>query len=474
MNLIYRYGLTDALVGLLGQSLTHATSVQVGEVQIQRRNVTKDTLNNTNDPIKISLHDCLACSGCVTTAETILLEQQSISQFTDTLKRGSAFVVVTLSLQSVASISEKYNLCSESVIRKLSSIFRSQGAQAVFDIQTACDLALIENYAEFERRLESQENLPMMTSACPGWVCYVEKSHPHLLPFLSTVKSPQGIMGTLLKQYWAPSQGKSAKDVYHVTVMPCYDKKLESVREELMMGEIPETDCVLTTGEVESWLESLGKNISDVPEIDADDLVCAETVHDGDVDMMGDEHSVDFHHVQNLLPESGHNVESGGYLDHVYRIMSSQYDRPLDVSDIKLQLGRNADIRESALLLDHDNEINFAIINGFRNIQGLVRRMKTQSCKYHYVEVMACPSGCINGGGQLSVNSDRSCALSDMKDKVAFLRKSSRKHHHTAQQCAFIYKNWIHGGPGSLKAQYIFGTSFRERKMISGASPADW
>jgi iron only hydrogenase large subunit-like protein len=448
-------------------------SLQVGEVQIQRRSVTNNTLNNINDPIKISLHDCLACSGCVTTAETVLLEQQSISQFTDTLKRGSAFVVVTLSLQSVASISEKYKLCPESVIRKLASIFRSQGAQAVFDIQTACDLALIENYAEFKRRLQSQENLPMMTSACPGWVCYVEKSHPHLLPFLSTVKSPQGIMGTLLKQYWAPSRGKSAKDMYHVTVMPCYDKKLESVREELMMGDIPETDCVLTTGELESWLERLGISILDVPEIDVDDLVHAETYQDRDVDMMAADGDADFHCVQNLLPESGRNVESGGYLDHVYRLMSSQYNLQLNVDDISLQFGRNADIKESTLTLDHD-AINFAIINGFRNIQGLVRRIKKRSCKYHYVEVMACPSGCINGGGQLSVSSDRSYALSDMKDRVAFLRRLSHKDHHTSQQCTLIYQHWIHGAPGSLEAQHVFATSFRERKMISGASPADW
>ncbi len=408
--------------------------------------------------MKISLHDCLACNGCVTTAETILLEHQSIDQFKSKLEDKNCRVVVSISLQTLASISDARGIDVAELGRKLSSILKHHGAFAVFDLSIASEIALLENCLEFQRRLQSGENLPMMTSACPGWICYVEKSQPHLIPYISPVKSPQSIMGTLIKQFWSLEINTSPDSIFHVAIMPCYDKKLESVREELIVGNVPETDCVLTTGELEKWLDENDMNLSEVKEGSFD-------VFFNDASELGDMMDCDNESIcwPSSLTGEDDPVGSGGYLSHLVRYMSLSHE----LGRIPLKQGRNADIVECQLN-NGQNHTNFAIINGFRNIQGLVRKMKLNKCHYHFVEVMACPSGCVNGGGQLPVETERAGALGRMEKSVhaARLRASD-----IAKQSDLVYNRWVQDIPASMGSISKFTTSLKERK---GLSVADW
>ncbi|KAG5516278.1 hypothetical protein RHGRI_037098 [Rhododendron griersonianum] len=335
------------------------------------------------DPVKISLKDCLACSGCITSAETVMLEKQSLDEFLSNIDKGKT-VIVSLSPQSRASLAVYFGLSPLQVFKKLTTFLKSLGVKAVFDTSCSRDLSLIESCNEFISRYKQihssddgigKSSLPMIASACPefivgrlkdfidsyhvvvykccrdsiSWICYAEKTlGSYILPYISSVKSPQQTMGAIIKHHMCHQLGIRPDEVYHVTVMPCYDKKLEAARDDFVFevqsqGEthenaglkITEVDSVLTSGEVLDLLKS---------------------------------QSVDFE----ALEES-----------------------PLD----KLL----TNINEEGFLYGVEGEtvLKFALCYGFRNLQNIVRKIKIGKCDYHFIEVMACPSGCLNGGGQI-------------------------------------------------------------------------
>jgi len=251
--------------------------------------------------------------------------------------------------------------------------------------------------------------------------------------------------------------------------MPCYDKKLESAREELVSAESPETDCVLTTTELEKWILENGLDLSLESEEVLDNLLstggedemdCSGTFEtSGELVTLGDTDS----------------IESDGYMSYLYRKICLQEGINLPGNSIPIQHGRNVDIKESWLTLQHGRRLHFAIVNGFRNIQGLVRKIKTRRCTYDYVEVMACPSGCLNGGGQLPVNHENKDELNYRMNESLLIQSSSNLVLSNAMsQCYSIYKDWIHDGPGSQNAMLYFSTTYKERKLLAGTSNIDW
>ena len=405
----------------------------------------------------------------MTTAETILLEQQSVAQFFEKLSDTSKNVVVTLSNQSLSSMSANIGMDPTLLRQKLCGSLKSRGVRAVFDLSVASQIALLENCHEFDRRLHENSNLPMMTSSCPGWVCYVEKSQPHLLPYISSIKSPQAIMGTLIKQFWHLKMPESQESIFHVTVMPCYDKKLESAREELMSGSIPDTDCVLTTAELERWIKESNIDLLQESGSELDVLISSldEDMDTGGGECMTSGEFIEF--------GSSDSIESDGYMNYLVRRICLQNSLDLPNNCIPFRHGKNSDIQESSLILPDGRELHFAIINGFRNIQGLVRRTKSKRCTYHYVEVMACPSGCINGGGQIAVNLEyREDANVKMKESLLFYTNNPTDLLNATIQRDLVYKEWIHGHPGSMNALHQFSTTYKERRFLSVVSNVDW
>lgn len=161
-------------------------------------------------------------------------------------------VVFSISTQPILSLANRYQIGAEEAARYLCGYFRSLGADYVLSTKVADDLALLECRQEFVERYRENENLTMLSSSCPGWVCYAEKTHGNfILPHLSTTRSPQQIMGVLVKQFLAEKLNVAGSRIYHVTVMPCYDKKLESSRQDFFseINESRDVDCVITSGE---------------------------------------------------------------------------------------------------------------------------------------------------------------------------------------------------------------------------------
>ncbi|XP_041025552.1 protein NAR1-like isoform X2 [Juglans microcarpa x Juglans regia] len=411
------------------------------------------------DPVKISLKDCLACSGCVTSAETVMLEKQSLDEFLSNVKKGKA-IIISVSPQSRASLAVHFCITPLQVFKKLTTFFKSLGVKAVFDTSCSRDLTLIESCNEFIMRYRQsqlmddercQSSLPMISSACPGWICYAEKQlGSYILPYISSVKSPQQTIGSIVKHHVCQELGLRPDNVYHVTVMPCYDKKLEAAREDFVFqvesqGEShengpssTEVDSVLTSGEVLELIQLQAVDFKALEESPVDRMLTN-------------------------VNEEGHlygvHGSSGGYAETIFRyaakiLFGREIDGPLDFRII-----RNSDFQEVTLEVKGKTVLKFALCYGFRNLQNVVRRIKSGKCDYHFLEIMACPAGCLNGGGQIKPKPGQS-----PKELIQLLEAAYMENVRVADPfknplVKSLYDEWLEK-PGSEKAKRFVHTEY--------------
>ena len=413
-------------------------------------------------PAQISLTDCLACSGCVTSAEAVLVSLQSHSEVLSTLDAAPALRVVGPDASGryaveglenqdaklfVASVSPqtRANLaaaCAGHVSERtaglmLEGLLSGQHGVAsggkwnnaftwVVDTNVAREATLVLGADEVlsPRPGSTTPSRPILASSCPGWVCYAEKTHPHILPHLSKVKSPQALMGTILKTTLSRKLGIPPSRIWHLAVMPCFDKKLEASREELtdaawagsgLPGQaVRDVDCVITSKEILMLAESRGLNFFDIPE-NATPSEAVNRFPDAKLQSFLFPHGG----LRNSSPAAG---TSGGLLHHILQNKAVT----IPGAEITTTRGRNADVVEYAIVVNGEPVFTAARYYGFRNIQNLVRRLKparpsrmpggkpfgsarkaigkSSSLEYSYVEVMACPGGCTNGGGQIKID----------------------------------------------------------------------
>jgi len=437
-------------------------------IKIENGNYIEVMEDGREAPLKtaqITLNDCLACSGCVTSAETVLIQMQSQEEVYKVLHSNQRaqqegrfddikIVVVSVSPQSRANFAAKYNQTLLQVAKKLTNFFKGLGCHFVFDTSFSRDLALLESQAEFVTKFRQNQSLPMLASACPGWICYAEKTHgSFILPYISSTKSPQQIMGTLVKEYFAKRIGKRPDQIYHITIMPCYDKKLEASRDDFYndVYKTRDVDCVITTVEVEKMMAEKGASFLNLMEAPLDTMFTR-------VKMEGNE--------EILLGHSGGG--SGGYLESIFRHAAKELFG-VNPNEIVYKIIKNNDFKEVTLEIEGKTVLRFAAAYGFRNIQNLVRKIKTKTCQYHFVEIMACPSGCLNGGGQLKPAVETVSA----KEFLQMTEKSYEEIEKTLpEHNPFVYEVYqpqelIH--PYSERAQKYYHTSYHavEKNLVN-------
>ena len=265
-----------------------------------------------------------------------------------------------------------------------------------------------------------------MTSECPGWVCYAEKVvGESAFPFMSKVKSPQQLCGQLLKHYLSLKYQISASRVKIVTVMPCYDKKLEAVRPNFTLGkpdetleeDIKEVDTVLATHELVDLISSLAGKEGEAPGPESFSKIgfyqWKGEAESGIVPQEGQ--ALEFLQVMRMFIDTASGAEkfhqiahlnttSNGYLEHIFRRTAKEvFGVVIDPQQpLKYVQGKNKDLKECVLELEGGKQVlRFAAAYGFRNIQNIIRNIKRGKCEYDYIEIMACPGGCLNGGGQI-------------------------------------------------------------------------
>jgi iron only hydrogenase large subunit-like protein len=300
---------------------------------------------------------------------------------------------------------------------------------AADEVATALSPGAVPPTADSEGAADTTPKKPVLTSACPGWICYAEKTHPYVLPHLSRLKSPQALTGTLVKSVLSQRYGVPPSQIWHVAIMPCFDKKLEASRSELTssawlpnpdpaQAPIRDVDCVITARELLHLAAARNITFSALPR-----TPLSPSHRTPFPDPKLDAFLFPPTRRKNHTRDAG---SSGGYLYHI--LQTYQLQNP--GSTISISRGRNADVVEYSLMQGSETIIKMARFYGFRNIQNLVRRLKPAKLsrmpgarggvrrpggasngaaggegvkEYAYVEVMACPGGCTNGGGQVRV-----------------------------------------------------------------------
>uniref|UniRef100_A0A665TW66 Iron hydrogenase small subunit domain-containing protein n=1 Tax=Echeneis naucrates TaxID=173247 RepID=A0A665TW66_ECHNA len=405
---------------------------------------------------KITLNDCLACSGCITSAESVLITQQSHEELFKVLHNNKAnateqkVVVVSVSPQSRASLAAHYNLSSSEAGRRLTSFLK--GIVHLWEIIYSCNISRIK--LQISKFLCSFVlRFHFLSVLYSGWICYAEKTHGEfILPYISTTRSPQQIMGSLVKGYFAEQQGLNPQQIYHVAVMPCFDKKLEASRPDFYLNkaETREVDCVITSGEVQKMLEKENVSLNELEPATLDTMFSS---------VCGNE----------FLRHAGSG--SGGYLHHVFTYAAKHLFGE-EVKELTYKTLRNKDFQEVTLEKDGVVLLCFASTYGFRNIQNLVQKLKRGKMPYHFVEVMACPSGCLNGGGQLKALPGQN--QKELLLKVEELYKaecslSPEDDTHVAE----LYQSWLHS-VGEERAKELLHTQYHTVEKMTNGLTMKW
>lgn len=447
------------------QDISEAKALPVAEVpQVQKPNLIKSKQSSTDPKAQIgqvSLSDCLACSGCVTSAETVLLQEQSAEEF---MKRSQAarLTVVSISPEARTSLAAYTKEDPLLTMRKAAEGLRRLGVEYVLDTSAAESVALLEGKAEFIQRYKasyggssssSKGRLPLLTSHCPGWTVYAEKVvDPVILPQLCQLRPPQHVQGRLVKtclleahnrrqlhRWWRarsplfamegkallcqaqttkalsdPPTPVTAEEVYHVFVQPCYDRKIEAARPHFEVPDasgIKEVDTVLTATELLDLLREAGEGCcggcgkSACEKTEPQKLPPVSIQSEVFTDLF-------LGHPQDTLSRAVRgNAGSGGFLEHIFREAAQElFAMEVSSSPLVLQTKQNEDLREVCLKDPKSQEVllRFTAAYGFRNIQNVIRRVAKLNGTNgsfkdvgHFVEIMACPGGCLNGGGQI-------------------------------------------------------------------------
>ncbi len=399
--------------------------------------------SNVTTPFNVGLNvsDCILCGQCILVCPTAALREKSHSKdVINAIRDKKKYVVVQVAPAVRASLGEEYNLpLGTNVTGQLVTGLRRLGFKKVFDTNFAADLTIVEEATELINRVTKGGELPMFTSCCPGWVKYIEQNRPHLLKHVSSCKSPHEMEGAILKTYYAKKMGLNPKDIFVVSIMPCTVKKYESARPELSADHMQDVDAVLTTRELVRMFKMAGIDFNDLPEDEFDNPLGEST---GAAAIFG---------------------TSGGVMEAALRTAYEKISgKALETVDFQEVRGMNG--IKAATIPINNLDVNVAVVNGIGNVTSVLDEIEKGESKYHFVEVMACPGGCINGGGQ-PIHSKpeklrkRVQTLYEIDSKMKF-RKS-----HENESVIKLYKEFL-GEPNGHVAHDILHTHYTDRKKI--------
>lgn len=387
---------------------------------------------------------CVACGQCIAVCPTgALHEREEIDNVREAIADPEKVVIVAPAPAVRAAIGEEFgNPVGTNTEGKMFTALRMLGFDKVFDVNFAADLTIMEEANELVERVKEGGKLPMFTSCSPGWIRYVEYYYPELIPNLSSCKSPMQMFGATVKTYYAQKEGIDPKNIYVVGVMPCTAKKFERTRDDQSASGYPDIDAVLTTRELAKMIRTAGILYNELP--------------DGTFD--------------NPLGEfTGAGLifgATGGVMEAALRTAAETITgKSLDAVDYKAVRGMQG-IKEAEYDLN-GLKVKVAVASGLTNAKALCEKIRKGECDYTFVEVMCCPGGCINGGGQpiqsaytrrtVDIKGKRAKALYD-EDKKSDIRKS-----HENPAVNSLYKEFF-GAPGSHKAHEILHTKYVNRK----------
>lgn len=389
----------------------------------------------------LNFSTCIACGQCVMVCPTgALHERTNIDEVQDALNNKSLMAVVQYAPSVTVSLAEEFGLKpGKDVNGLIVSALKKMGFKYVFDTSFGADLAIMETAHELNQRLNEGNGFPVLSSCCPAWVRFVEQFYPSLLPNLSTVKSPQQMMGAVIKSVFAGEQKLNPGAIFSVAIMPCLAKKNEAQRVEMTTRGLSDVDAVLSTRELVRMIRLYGIDMDNIEPQQADSPF---GVRSSAAKMFG---------------------TSGGTTEGILRTL--HYLRTgKDIASAKIpELRSVSGIKEVKLKVGKEN-LNLVLASGLTEIHKLMTSIQEGKNAAHFVEVMACPGGCVNGGGQPFGSTDK-----DVKARAKALYEiddsESVKFAHRNSQLLDLYQNHLQA-PGSDKAKKIFHVKYNKGKSV--------
>lgn len=389
--------------------------------------------------------DCVSCGQCIVACPTgALYEKDDTQKVWDALHDPTKHVVVGPAPSVRVTLGECFNApIGTNVEGKMVTALKRLGFDKVFDVDTAADFTIMEEGTEFLGRLQNGGTLPMITSCSPGWIRYCEQHHPDLLPNLSSCKSPQQMFGSLVKTYYAEQAGIDPKDIVVVSIMPCTAKKYEVAREEqrLKNGCLP-VDVSLTTRELGRMIRHAGLLFDHLPEGQFDEMLGVSTG------------------ASVIFGATGGVMEAA--LRTVVETLTGADSAPVEFQDVRGLEG----IKEATYQLP-GRTVRVAVASGLHNAKTVLDLVKSGEKQYDFIEFMACPGGCVNGGGQ----PQQPAEVRNFTDLVALraaalYRQDETMTHRKSHQNPVLQKIYAEylGEPGGHKAHEVLHCTYIPQK----------
>ena len=395
---------------------------------------------------------CILCGQCVSVCPTgALMEKSEISKVDAAMAAGK-YVVVQTAPAVRAALGEEFGMkVGTPVTGKMAAALRRLGFQKVFDTNYSADLTIMEEAHELLGRIKNGGVLPMITSCSPGWVNYAELNYGDLLPHLSSCKSPHEMFGAILKSYYCERNGIDPKDMFVVSVMPCTAKKYEKDREQLQKDGIKDVDAVLTTRELAKLIKRSGIDFRKLPD------------EEFDSDIVGDYTGAGV-----IFGVTGGVMEAA--LRTAYHALTGKEHDLIKFEEVRGLEG----IREAGIDIN-GTTVWVAVAHGMKNAKVLLDQIRAGESKYHFIEIMGCPGGCIAGGGQpyikpqMMPDEDFDIIDTYREKRAAALysedeRQAVRQSHNNPQMVS-LYKEYL-GEPNSHRAHELLHTSYAAREMF--------
>lgn len=392
--------------------------------------------------------DCVACGQCINVCPVGALTERDDTGFViDALQDKSKTVIVGTAPSVRVALGEEFGYpIGTDVEGKMVAALRRLGFDKVFDVDMTADLTIMEEGYEFLERLQDKTaSLPMITSCSPGWIRFIEFNYPELLPHLSTCKSPQQMFGAIIKTYYAEKMGIDPKDIVVVSCMPCTAKKTEIFREDQNASGYPDIDVVITTRELARLIKHYGINFNSLPDEQFDaPLGIGSTAG-------------------LLFGATGGVMEAA--LRTVYEAVTGNEPASLDFKAVRGTKGI-----KSATLDLNGTKVKVGVAHTLANARKMLEDIKNGKSDYHFIEIMTCPGGCVNGGGQPIVSSEVINSGVDVKAlRAAAIYKADKKSKlrkcHENPVIKTLYSDYF-VKPNSHKAHEVLHTSYRKREKM--------